>query len=215
MSRKTKLILGAIALAVVGMLFVFSREPGGPDTRETCTAAGIDPETMAEGTCYVGETKQVVVDLGHPLKLESLDARLLGARVTQRLTGPGGTKRAKGRFVTFDLALTNRTDAPVVFGENQAVLLVRRYNGEDVEAEEGFAPDSLYSQGRSIEPGETVHGSLTFQVPPGEAKLVDREGNLDFGNFGSGGGGGDFEPEALFQEPEVGVIRTYRKPKPG
>jgi hypothetical protein len=212
MSRKTKLILGAVALAVVGMLFVFSREPGGPDTRDTCRAAGIDPETMAEGTCYVGESKQVVVDFGHLLKIESLDARLLGARVARRLTGPGGTKLARGRFVTFDLALTNRTGAPAVFGESQAVLLVRRDYGEDVEAEEGYEADSLHSQGRSIEPGETVHGSVTFQVPPGEAKLVDREGNLDLSNFGSGGG--DFEPEALFQEPEVGVIRTYRKPKP-
>jgi hypothetical protein len=212
MSRKSKSILAAVALAVAAMLFVFSREPDAPDTRETCTAAGIDPQTMAEGTCYVGGTKQVVVDSGHLLRMGSLDARLLGARVARRLTGPGGTKLAKGRFVTFDLALTNRTDAPVVFGENQAVLLVRRYYGEDVEAEEGYAPDSLGSRGRSVAPGETVHGSLTFQVPPGEAGLVDRRGNLDLGNFGSGGG--DFEPEALLQEPEVGVIRTYRKPKP-
>jgi len=56
-----------------------------------------------------------------------------------------------------------------------------------------------------------AEGTVTFEVATGASEVIAREGNLDIGNFGVGGG--DYEPEQLFSEPEIGVIRAYRKPK--
>jgi hypothetical protein len=54
MCPRTKVVLCAAALAVVGMLYVFSREPSRPDTFDNCAAKGIDPEQMVEGSALSG-----------------------------------------------------------------------------------------------------------------------------------------------------------------
>jgi hypothetical protein len=38
-------------------------------------------------------------------------------------------------------------------------------------------------------------------------KGLTKVGNLDIDNFGAGEG--DYEPEAVFNQPELGVMRTY------
>jgi hypothetical protein len=90
MRPRTKVILWAAALAVVGMLYVFSREPSRPDVFDNCPAKGIDPEQMVEGYCLVGNTTTVVVDKGHLLKLETLDARIEGCASGPRCRVPKG-----------------------------------------------------------------------------------------------------------------------------
>ena len=94
MRLRTKVILWAAALAVVGMLYVFSREPRRPGTFDNCASKGIDPEQMVEGYCLVGDTTMVVVDKGHLLKLETLDARIEGIREGITMSGPEGTRAA-------------------------------------------------------------------------------------------------------------------------
>jgi hypothetical protein len=211
MPRKTKAILGLIALAVLVTLVIFGHEPSGPDTRDTCAAKGIDPAVRKEGTCYVGKTKTVVVDPAHTLELATLDARLAGVRESAALRGPQGIKLARGTFVTYDLAITNRTGSPAAVGQNQVVLRLGQVHGEDVEAEEGYEPDSFLAQGKEISPGATMKGSVTFDVPAAQLQEIGTNGNLDIADFGPGQR--DYEPERMFDEAEVGVIRTYRRPK--
>jgi hypothetical protein len=215
MPLKNKLILAAIGLAVIGMLYVFSREPSlpGASTRDTCREHGIDPTEMAEGTCYQGDTKNVVVDQRDPLKIKTLEARLERIRVTTMLTGPQGTKRADGHFAIFDLAVTNRTEEPHLIEADQIALLLDSLYGQDGEAQvAGYEPHSFEARKVKIPPHGTVHGSVVFDVP--ETKQLEEiaeHGNLDVGNFGAIDGG--FEPERLFEQGELGVIRTYGKPR--
>jgi Domain of unknown function (DUF4352) len=209
MRPRTKVILWLVALGVVAMLVIFSHEPSVSGEPDTCRAKGIDPQEMKEGTCQYGKTTEVVVNVGDAVKLQTLEARLEGTRMGTTLTGPEGTKPASAtkEFVTFDLAITNRTAQPQSVGQNQLVLLARRYYGEDVEVERGYEPRSLLGA-RPIAPGETVHGTVTFQVPPGETKqLSEKVGDIDIANFGPGSA--EYEPEEVFDQPEIGVMRTY------
>jgi len=210
MPLKTKLILGTLALGVAVILLIFGQEPpSGRSTRDTCPSQGIDPEVRNEGTCYVGSTKTVVVDSTHRLRLETLDAKVGGVRESATLSSSNGVKRAPRVFVTFDLAITNRTDKPQTLGENQVVLNVGKEIGGDEGVERAYEPHSFLAQGKAIPPGGTGHGTVTFAISDAEAEVLTREGNLDIGDFRTDG---DYEPERLLQEPEVGVIRTYRKP---
>jgi hypothetical protein len=209
MSPRNKAILWAVAIAVVGMLYVFSREPSGNRPYDDCPSKGIDPQEMKEGTCQVGGTKTVVVNRGDLLELETLDARLEGTREGTTMSGPEGTKlAAKGKeFVTFDIEITNHTDKPQSVGESQ--LALGGGWGEDTGVERGYEPHSFLSRPTPIAPGETADGTVTFQM---DAKAVDflrKEGNLDIDNFGVGNG--DYTPEEVFDQPELGVIRTYER----
>lgn len=144
------------------------------------------------------------------LRLKTLAARLEGIRTTEALSGPKGSKKAVGAFVTLDLAITNRTAAPASVADDQFVLLLRDIYGADPEVEDGYEPRSFLRQAREIPPNGTERGTVTFAVPRDEIKELKEVGDLDVGNFGGGGGAEDFEPEAIFDEPEYGVIRTYK-----
>jgi hypothetical protein len=207
MRPRNKAILWAGAVAVVGMLYVFSREPSRPATFDNCATKGIDPEQMVEGFCLVGKTTTVVVDKGHLLKLKTLEARLEGIHERTTMSGPKGTKAAgEGKeFVTFDLALTNDTDSAQSVGGSQLAIVPDW--GEDIAIEEGYEPRSLLSRPTPIAPGETAHGTVTFKMGTGGVEDLAKEGNLDIDNFGAGDS--DYEPEEVFDQPEVGVLRTY------
>jgi hypothetical protein len=207
MRLRTKVILWAAALAVIGMLYVFSREPSRPGTFDNCAAKGIDPEQMVEGYCLVGKTTMVVVDKGHLLKLETLDARLEGMREGTTMSGPEGTKLAKNghEFVTFDLAITNHTDSPQSVGESQ--LAIPDTWGEDAGVERGYEPHSFLNRPTPIAPGEKAHGTVTFQMSKAAVEDLAKEGNLDIDNFGPGNS--EYDPEEVFNQPELGVLRTY------
>lgn len=206
MRPRTKVILWVGAIAFVGMLYVFSRELSGPP-KDNCPSKGIDPQQMKEGTCQDGGTKTVVVDVGDLLELETLDARLEGRREATTMSGPEGTKPAgKGNeFVTFDIAVTNRTDKPQSIGESQLALAGGW--GEDTGVERGYEPRSFLSRATPIAPGETAHGTVTFQMRTAAVEDLAKEGNLDIDNFGAGDS--DYDPEEVFGQPELGVMRTY------
>jgi hypothetical protein len=207
MPRKTKLILGGIALAVVAVLVVFGHEPSSSDGHDTCPEMGIDPARQVEGTCYVGSTKTVVVDQHDLLQIESLEAQLERIRVTKVPTGPKGSRAANRRFVTFDLSVTNRTDEPQSVEPSQVLLLLDSIVQQDAQVE-GDEPDSFLARNAMIPAHGTIKGSVIFDVSDRQLEEIKKQGNLDIGNFRAGGG--DYEPEALFEQPEMGVIRTYR-----
>jgi hypothetical protein len=200
----TKVVLCAAALAVVGTLYVFSREPSGPPVDE-CSAKGIDPEEKKVGTCKDDGTENVVVNPSEELELATLDARLERIR-EHPAPAPKGSHRRR-ELVTFDLAVTNRTDAPETFGQSQFLLAVRRVYGPDIEAE-SRSGDSLQTRSNPVGPGETVAGTVAFDLPPGDARHLHVVGDFDIGNFGTGSA--DFEPEALFGASELGIIRTEK-----
>jgi hypothetical protein len=213
MRPRTKAILWAGAIAVVAMLYVFSREPSGNRPYDDCPSKGIDPQEMKEGTCQVGGTKTVVVNRGDLLELETLDARLEGMRAGTTMSGPEGTKPAgHGKeFVTFDIEITNRTDKPQSVGESQ--LALAGGVGEDTGVEAGYEPHSFLSRPTPIAPGETADGTVTFKMGVKGVEFLHQEGNLDIDNFGAGPADGDYAPEEVFTQPELGVMRTYDKPR--
>lgn len=204
MSLRNKVILCVAALAVVGMLYVFSEEPSRTLVDE-CRAKGIDPEEKKVGSCQNDGTENVVVNPSELLELETLDAQLEG--IHERPAPVPAGSHSKRELVTFDLAVTNRTDAPVAFGQSQFLLEVRRVYGPDVEVED-HSGDALQARSHPVGPDETVNGTVAFDVPPGEARRLHVNGNFDVGNFGPGTG--NFEPEALFGASEIGVIRTEK-----
>ncbi len=196
------------AIVVAALVVLAERFATGsyPDTTSNCGARGISSDLRREGTCVSGNTRLVVVDENSVLKLETLEAKLVGIHQRQATGGPAGSRTAGDGLLTFDLAITNRTDAPARFTEGQVVLLLGTTYGEDIGVDEGSAGRSFLSQGRAIPPGGTEVGTVTFAVPAEEIAELKKAGNLDFGNFGTPGG----EPEAIFNGPEYGVIRTYQ-----
>jgi hypothetical protein len=202
----TRLIVFLVVVAVLALVaehFV----AGTPPTSD-CWVKEIDTGAHREGTCMEGNTRLVVVDMHGVLKLESLEARLLGIRERQTIEGPTGSKTSKGEFVTFDLAVTNRTDAPTGVTPGVFLLYLRQLFGESVEVDEDYEPRSFLAREREIPPQGTERGTVTFNVPAGQISGLHKSGNLDVVNLGSSVPA--LEPEALFSEPEYGVIRTYK-----
>ena len=204
MRLRTKVILWAAALAVIGMLYVFSEEPSRTPVDE-CRAKGIDPEEKKVGTCEDEGTEDVVVNPSELLELETLDARLESTR-ERPAAAPAGS-HGKRELVTFDLAVTNRTGGSVAFGPSQFLLLEQHVYGPDVEAERRSG-NSLQARSSPVGPGETVDGTVIFDVPPSAARELHVVGDFEIGNFGSGGA--KFEPRVLFGASELGVIRTEK-----
>ncbi len=207
MRGRTKAILLAAALAVVGMLYVFSREPGAP-SYDNCASKGIDPTERKEGTCQDEGTTDVVVNPGDPLELKTLVIRLDRMRESAAPAASGGKGGESGRdLVTFDLTATNRTDAAATLDDAKIVLYSGTLHMPDPVAERS-SPTSLRSDPKSIAPGESVHGTIAFDVSTKEAEGLYENGNLDFGNLGSETV--DYEPESLFRAGEIGIIRTEK-----
>ncbi len=197
-------LFAVAVLAVVAEHFASGTYP----SRSECRAKEIDTGAHKQGTCTEGSTTIVVVNRHSTLKLESLEARLLGTRVRRTIKGPDGSKAAKGEFVTFDLAITNRTDSPAGIYAGQFMLLLEKPHGEDVEVDERYEPRSFLGQGGKIPPHATEDGTVTFTVSPTGAAALDKDGNLDTLNLGRSISA--LEPEAFFSAQEYGVIRTYK-----
>lgn len=192
----TRLAIFLVGVAVFGVLGEHFASGSDPETSSDCGAKEITTEARKEGSCFYDNTKIVVVDEHSALKLDSLEARLEGIREREK-------------HVTFDLAITNRTDEPATVTEDQFVLLLgSKLYGEDSAADERNEPRSFRAREHEIPPRGTENGTVTFTVPGPEIKTLREGGNLDLGNF-VGTGGAD-EPEAIFDAPEYGVIRTYQ-----
>jgi hypothetical protein len=198
-----------IAVAVLVVVAEHFASGSYPPQTSNCGARGITTDLRRQGSCEYGNSKLVVVDEATVLKLASLEAKLEGIRERKTINGPTGPKNANGEFLTFDLALTNRTDEPAEYAAGQAVLVLGQpVYGEDVEIDERYEPRSFLAHGRAIPPGGTESGTVTFAVPASGAAALGREGNLDLENFGTNSD--PLDPEVIFSAFEHGVIRTYQ-----
>jgi hypothetical protein len=197
MHWRTKLVLWVLGLAFIAMLVVFSEEPSFPKPPDTCTEKGIDPSEMKEGTCDDGGTRMDVVDIGDTLELRTLKARLDGIHEA-------------GSLATFDLTIKSRAFKPVYLGKYQVVLVLGQDLDQDVEAETLSEPHSFLSRSHPIQPGETVRGTVVFEVTPAEIEEIEEEGNLDIANFRHRGDA--YNTTLAFSGSEYGVMRTYTKP---
>jgi len=172
-----------------------------------CEEKGIDGPERKEGTCFAEGTKWVVADMHSPLKLETLEARLTGLQERKTISSEFESTTANGVFVTFDLTITNLTHAPQEFEEAQAVLFVdESVYTQDFEVQNGSEERSFLWEEGPIQPQEPFEGTVTFDIPRKIAKKITAEGNLDIANFGAE----YYEPEAFFEEEEIGTIRTYQ-----
>jgi hypothetical protein len=213
--RKTRLKPGItftrlfISLVVVAVLAVIAKHfvEGSFPPFGNCGSKEIDRGAHKEGTCTEGNSTLVVVDRHSVLKLESLRARLLGIQKRKTITGPTGSKTTKGVFLTFEVAVTNRTDAPATVAGGQFMLLLGEIHSEAAEAER-YERRSFLGREQEIPPQGTEDGTVTFAVGPAGAKALHKTGNLDVVNLGSSVS--PYEPEALYGEREYGVIRTYQ-----
>ncbi len=202
----TKLALALVAFVVLAVLA--EHVVAGSEPTSDCKAKGIDSNARKEGTCEADGSKLVVVNKDSVLRLKTLAARLTGMRVRKTISGPNGSKTTKGKFVTFDLAITNLTDAPAAVAVGQFWLNFGGAQAEALEVDEDFEPRSFLARDRPIPPGGTEAGTVTFGVTTkGAAHLTD-SGNLDLVNLGSPIS--IYEPEGLFSAPEFGVFRTYQ-----
>jgi hypothetical protein len=202
----TRLVVFLVVLtvfAVVAEHFVAGSYP-----TSDCGAKGINTKAHKEGSCTEGNTKLVVVDRGSVLKLGTLEARLLGNRERKTIAGPSGSKTSKGKFVTFELAVTNRTDAPAEVTAGQFMLYVGELHRESVELENDYERHSFLAQEEEIPPHGSERGTVTFATSTKGAASLRTSGNLDVVNLGTSVPA--LEPEALFSESEYGVIRTYK-----
>lgn len=178
------------------------------DSSSDCEEKEINSGSRKEGTCIEGNTKVVVVNLNSPLKLETLEAKLLDIEERKTISGEyGESETANGIFVTFNLMVTNLSHAPQELEEEQTVLYVgESIYTQDFEVQNGIEQDSFLWQGAEIQPSGGVEGTVTFDIPKKIAKKITEEGNLNFLNFGVE----YFEPEEFFEQEEVGTIRTYK-----
>jgi hypothetical protein len=202
-TRLVVFLVVVTVLAVVAEHFVAGSYP-----TSDCGAKGINTKAHKEGTCTEGSTTLVVVDRGSVLKLKTLEARLLGFRERKTFESPTGSKTSKGRFATFELAVTNRTDAPAEVSTGQFMLYLGELHGESVELESDYERHSFLAQEEEIPPHGTERGTVTFATSTKGAASLRKSGNLDVVNLGTSVP--PLEPEALFSESEYGVIRTYK-----
>lgn len=203
----TRLIIFLVVVAVLAVVANHFVEGSYPPIGD-CGTKEIDTGRHKEGTCTEGGATIVVVNKDGVLKLPSLEARLLGVHERKTTKGPTGSKTATGRFLVFDLAVTNRTDAPATVAEGQFMLFLGGLHSEAVEVEEDYEPRSFLARDRAIPPHGTESETVTFSVSAKGAALLSTAGNLDVVNLGTSVS--PFEPEALFTESEYGVIRTYQ-----
>jgi Domain of unknown function (DUF4352) len=177
------------------------------DSSSECEEKEINSGSRQEGTCIEGDTKVVVSNLHSPLKLKTLEAKLLGIEERKTIHGEyGESDTANGIFVTFNLKITNLSHAPQELEEEQTVLFVNEsIYTQDFEVQNGIEQDSFLWQGAEIQPSSSVEGTVTFDIPKKIAKKITEEGNLDFLNFGAE----YYEPEEFYEQEEVGTIRTY------
>jgi hypothetical protein len=186
-----------------------AEENGGEsDSSSDCEEKEINSGSRKEGTCVEGNTKVVVANLHSPLRLETLEVKLLDIEERKTINGEySESDTASGIFVTFNLMVTNLSHAPQELEEDQTVLYVdESIYTQDFEVQNGIEQDSFLWQGAEIQPSGGVEGTVTFDVPKKVAKKITEDGNLSFLNFGVE----YFEPEEFFEQKEVGTIRTYK-----
>jgi hypothetical protein len=167
-----------------------------------CDDKGINSIERNEGTCTAENGWTVdVVNAETKLTLDEMDAELVGIRTADAVSGEySGTEKANGTYVVVSLRVTNRTDSPATFSNDQVRLVLDDKNYSHDSDAEMAVDDSLNYE--EIQPDETLTGTVVFDVPVERAGSYAETGNLVFAQFSDASGFGD-------PELPVGYIRTY------
>jgi Domain of unknown function (DUF4352) len=180
-----------------------SASDDGGESSSSCDEKGINSTELKEGRCESEGTTFVVVNHGGTLKMKTMEVDLLGVKKAKTLSSDLGSETASGTYVSFKLKVTNLTHTPVEWESEQSFLyLDENEYSEDFEVQNGIEQQSVQWKQESIQPDNTVTGTVTFDVPEKVLKKLYSEGNLDFVNFGEAG---YYSEEAR----EIGTIRTY------
>lgn len=156
---------------------------------KACDDKGINREGLKTGTCYEGGYRLTVVNKDDLLKLEELNAKLNGWTTASNLAsgGGGGSARAAGIFVIFDLTITNKLNGPVAFDETQDQVILgigERNFTENFDAQNGPLEDScLWKEPSEIQPGLSKTCKVVFDVPPKAAELMTERSDKGGGNL--------------------------------
>lgn len=171
-----------------------------------CGEKGIGPPTYKSGKCSEEGQTTVVASRNEPLVLETLKAKLTGTKERHSISGELGSEEANGVFITFALDVTNLSHSPQELAEGQTKLVLEENEYTPAfEVQNGYEQESFLWQGK-IQPQETMHGTITFDVPPQVLKkALSKSGNLDLVNFGTEVYEGEF-----FEQPEIGYIQLYK-----
>lgn len=177
--------LGGVMCVVVGLLAAScggdDENSAGPAIRSGCDEQGINAKERREGTCTDNGIRYTVVNRDSKLRTRELDARLVEVEQVKSIDGDlGSITAARGTFVIFRLAITNRLRVPTDFRDGQILLNLRSYSypvtnhNEENEALE----DSFVNQRDSkIQPGETRTGAVVFDIPIAAIKLLGKPGS--------------------------------------
>jgi hypothetical protein len=171
-----------------------------------CEEQGITPEDRKEGTCIENGIETVVVNRNSMLRLDELNAKLLGIEVNESISDEfGEVAVADGAFVTFTLSVTNKLSSPALFDSYQGQVSLLTGPGtytQDFDVQNGFVEDSFLWNGEEIQPSGTQTGSVTFDIPGKIIPKIERDGNLQIRNFSE---------EGEENPSQLGVIRTYEE----
>ena len=164
----------------------------------SCTDAGITSPPFREGACMERGTRFVVANGRSVMQLRTLKAALRGFHVVESI----GSVSPLGVFLVVRLSVQNQTRKPMRFLAGQTILDVGDQRFEErMDVEQRTLPFALaYSRRAPIKPGQTVEGSVVYDIPIDLIETVTREGNLGVANL-------DGNPPG--KQAELGYFRIY------
>lgn len=131
--------------------------------------------TGEESSADLGLPENVkVTSKGKTLKLEELDATLVGYEVADTVSDEFDTRRADGKFLTATVAVTNRLDAPQSLDPEQhfSLLIGGQSFTPDFDAMNYAGGDTSWLNVGldDLQPGTSKTGTVTFDVSPEAAR---------------------------------------------
>lgn len=176
---------------------------------ESCEAKGISGDKIKkadrkEGLCVDDNGVRLkIVNRRTTLELPEINVAYSGYAENKTLSASTGTESAAGMYITVNLAVTNKLNAPVEFDpEGQVGLALgdNRYTPDF--AAMNMPGDSFVWNSEELQPGTRRTGSVTFDVSNKDVKRMLTSGNINILQFSDAGS--DVAAKA------IGVIRTYK-----
>jgi hypothetical protein len=174
-------------------------------TVPSCESRGINRVEGEQGTCVRDGVKYTVVDRDQTLKLEELDATLIGVDTARTLRiKKNELARAKGRYVILTLRVKNKLDMPARFGgPGFGQVLLGDGSRQFTEESSAVHREDTFSTRGGIPPGETETAKMILETPAAFAReLEERKASLAIANFKDAG--------AVEATNRLGIIRLWK-----
>lgn len=169
-----------------------------------CDALGINVETGNTGRCESDGLQFNVVNRAEEARLKSIAAKVDGVDSSATTGGEFGSSTAKGVYVLIALTVRNEASRPHAFSTSLPTQIVLGIDGKTYEPDSSASFETFPYE--KINPGNSVSGSIAFDVPPAAVRKIGERGSqVAVTNFGSDVTG------ALGSNPgEVAVIRLWK-----